>query len=265
MIVLFSRGLAATAYMYVHVPTGFRARGRPELLHRGSAGAAGRVAGLYDGGFHESGTDLRADPDVFGTFAVARLSRSPAEAASNYGLIFAPLNPSTTAKRRATRPAILSRAFLPNSSGFPEPSWWRSSLRRFRVLVASADSSSSCRIWAATRCRSGCRGSQDRGRQPCPQGYVGLFTSFTANDPQRLVQIDREKAKAIGVPITQITPALGVYMGSAYVQRLRLQQSLVPRVRPGGSALPHERSRLCGNTTCARTRGDWCRWATSSR
>jgi HAE1 family hydrophobic/amphiphilic exporter-1 len=44
-----------------------------------------------------------------------------------------------------------------------------------------------------------------------------LFTSFTANDPQQLVQIDREKAKAIGVPINQITQALGVYMGSQYV------------------------------------------------
>ncbi|PYY15078.1 MAG: hydrophobe/amphiphile efflux-1 family RND transporter, partial [Acidobacteria bacterium] len=46
---------------------------------------------------------------------------------------------------------------------------------------------------------------------------IGLFTSFTANDPQRLVQIDRQKAKAIGVPISQITQALGVYMGSEYV------------------------------------------------
>ena len=46
---------------------------------------------------------------------------------------------------------------------------------------------------------------------------TGLFTSFTANDPQQLVQIDREKAKAIGVPLSQVTQALGVYMGSQYV------------------------------------------------
>ena len=31
------------------------------------------------------------------------------------------------------------------------------------------------------------------------------------------MQIDREKAKAIGVPISQVTQALGVYMGSEYV------------------------------------------------
>src|ERR1700756_295233 len=46
---------------------------------------------------------------------------------------------------------------------------------------------------------------------------VGLFTTFTANDPQYLVQIDREKAKSLQVPFTQITDALQVYMGSEYV------------------------------------------------
>jgi hydrophobic/amphiphilic exporter-1 (mainly G- bacteria), HAE1 family len=46
---------------------------------------------------------------------------------------------------------------------------------------------------------------------------VGLFTSFTANDPQYLVQIDRDKAKSLQVPLTQVTDALQVYMGSVYV------------------------------------------------
>jgi len=45
----------------------------------------------------------------------------------------------------------------------------------------------------------------------------GLFTSFTANDPQQIVKIDREKAKVLGVPIGQVAQALGVYMGSEYV------------------------------------------------
>jgi hydrophobic/amphiphilic exporter-1 (mainly G- bacteria), HAE1 family len=46
---------------------------------------------------------------------------------------------------------------------------------------------------------------------------TGLFTSFTANDPQYLVRIDREKAKSLQVPFGQITDALEVYMGSVYV------------------------------------------------
>jgi HAE1 family hydrophobic/amphiphilic exporter-1 len=46
---------------------------------------------------------------------------------------------------------------------------------------------------------------------------TGLFTTFTANDPQYQVQIDREKAKSLYVPLSQITDALQVYMGSVYV------------------------------------------------
>jgi len=46
---------------------------------------------------------------------------------------------------------------------------------------------------------------------------AGLFTGFTANDPQILVELDREKAKSLQVPISQITDALQVFMGSVYV------------------------------------------------
>jgi HAE1 family hydrophobic/amphiphilic exporter-1 len=46
---------------------------------------------------------------------------------------------------------------------------------------------------------------------------TGLFTGFTANDPQYLVNINREKAKSLQVPLSQITDALQVFMGSVYV------------------------------------------------
>ena len=45
----------------------------------------------------------------------------------------------------------------------------------------------------------------------------GLFSSFSANDPQFVLTFDREKAKALGVSLNQITDALQVYMGSVYV------------------------------------------------
>ncbi|MGH9643653.1 MAG: efflux RND transporter permease subunit, partial [Terriglobales bacterium] len=46
---------------------------------------------------------------------------------------------------------------------------------------------------------------------------TGLFTTYTSNDPQYVVTIDREKAKSLHVPLSQITDTLGVYMGSSYV------------------------------------------------
>ncbi|MGC2111412.1 MAG: multidrug efflux RND transporter permease subunit [Candidatus Korobacteraceae bacterium] len=45
----------------------------------------------------------------------------------------------------------------------------------------------------------------------------GLFSAFTANDPQFVVKIDRAKARSLQVPIQQISDALQVYMGSSYV------------------------------------------------
>ncbi|HET7348543.1 MAG TPA: efflux RND transporter permease subunit, partial [Acidobacteriaceae bacterium] len=52
-----------------------------------------------------------------------------------------------------------------------------------------------------------------RGRKD----LTNLLTTYSANDPQVLVTIDRQKAKAIGVPLSQVTTALGVFMGSQYV------------------------------------------------
>ena len=46
---------------------------------------------------------------------------------------------------------------------------------------------------------------------------LGLYSPFTANDPQLSVTIDREKAEAIGVPLSQIGAALQTFMGSTYV------------------------------------------------
>lgn len=49
------------------------------------------------------------------------------------------------------------------------------------------------------------------------KNLAGLFTSFTANDPQILVHIDRNKAKSLQIPFTQVADALQVFVGSVYV------------------------------------------------
>jgi hydrophobic/amphiphilic exporter-1 (mainly G- bacteria), HAE1 family len=46
---------------------------------------------------------------------------------------------------------------------------------------------------------------------------TGLYSTYTASDPQFVVTIDREKAKSLHIPLQQITDTLGIYMGSAYV------------------------------------------------
>lgn len=46
---------------------------------------------------------------------------------------------------------------------------------------------------------------------------TGLFSTFSAREPQLVVNVDREKAKSLGVPFSEISSALQVYMGSEYV------------------------------------------------
>jgi HAE1 family hydrophobic/amphiphilic exporter-1 len=45
----------------------------------------------------------------------------------------------------------------------------------------------------------------------------GLFSSFTANDPQLQVTIDRQRALALGLPLNEITSAMQIFLGSQYV------------------------------------------------
>ena len=41
--------------------------------------------------------------------------------------------------------------------------------------------------------------------------------SFTANDPQLRVSIDRQRALAAGLPLSEITSAMQTFLGSSYV------------------------------------------------
>ncbi len=45
----------------------------------------------------------------------------------------------------------------------------------------------------------------------------GVFSSFTASTPILDVEVDRQKAKALGIPLDQIFGTLQLYMGSQYV------------------------------------------------
>jgi HAE1 family hydrophobic/amphiphilic exporter-1 len=46
---------------------------------------------------------------------------------------------------------------------------------------------------------------------------TGLFTQFTANDPQLVVDIDRQQAKSLGISLGDVTNTMQVLLGSTYV------------------------------------------------
>jgi multidrug efflux pump len=57
-------------------------------------------------------------------------------------------------------------------------------------------------------------GNAQRGR------LTGLFTSFTANQPQIYLEVDRIKAKSMQVDLNQVFSTLQAYLGSAYINDL---------------------------------------------
>jgi multidrug efflux pump len=60
------------------------------------------------------------------------------------------------------------------------------------------------------------------GKGNSQPGLVGLFSSFSANQPQLYVDVDRVKAKRQGVALNDVFETLQVYLGSAYVNDITL-------------------------------------------
>ncbi len=217
LLLVFFAGLAATAYVYVHVPTGFIPQEDQNYLICVLQTPPGASLN-YTTQVAEKGEQIiLQDPDVFGTFAVPGFSLSGGSA-PNYGLIFIPLKSADLRRTKGhAAPDIVAR-LAPKLFGVPggilavfEPpavqgigsfggfqfqlqDLGRNTLQDLDVVAH--------KIVGASRQR---------------KDLTGLFTSYTANDPQLLLTIDREKTKAMGVPISEVTNALGVYMGSEYI------------------------------------------------
>ncbi len=60
---------------------------------------------------------------------------------------------------------------------------------------------------------------QSAAAQP---GLVGLFSSFRASQPQLFLEVDRIKAKSLGLALSDVFEALQVYLGSAYANDFTL-------------------------------------------
>ncbi|MGC2535653.1 MAG: multidrug efflux RND transporter permease subunit, partial [Candidatus Sulfotelmatobacter sp.] len=214
--VLFFVGLGLTFFVFTRVPTGFvpdEDQGYFIIVIQAPSGASLE----YTKAIGKQVSDLLSDvSEAEGTFSVAGFSF--AGSASNQGIIFVPLKPyeqrkgeehTATAILNRVRPRLFSISGAIVFAALPPAINGLGQFGGFQFVV------------------------QDQGSHPLEElsntahdiirqagarkDLVGLYTPFTANDPQYLVTIDREKAKSLHVPLSQITDTLGVYMGSAYV------------------------------------------------
>ncbi len=219
-LVLFLAGLGATVYMYNHVPTAFvpqEDQGYFLIIVQTPPGASL----TYTTDFADRGARIvEQDPDVFATFSVMGFSLAGGSS-PNSGLIFVPLKPvdDRTAKGSGHTAHDIVARIAPQLFAVPggilfaaEPPAIQGigTVGGFQFILMDGGRNTFGDIDRIAHTMVG------QARNPA-NGLVNLNTTFTANDPQLYVTIDRQKAEAMGVPMSQITAAMGTFMGSSYV------------------------------------------------
>ncbi|MGC1782045.1 MAG: multidrug efflux RND transporter permease subunit [Acidobacteriaceae bacterium] len=216
MVVLFVAGLAATVFMYLHVPTSFvpqEDQGLIFLQVQAPPGASlSYTAHLAD----QAQAVLSKEPEVAGAFAVTGFSFSGT--APNYAIIFAALKPFSQRKKASQSAGALVARLRPKLFSIPgglvipfEPPAIQG-LGSFGGFQFELQDTGQNTLTDLARVANEIVAGGHQVKQ-----LTGLFTPFTANDPLVQVSIDREKAQVLNVPLSEISNALQVYMGSVYV------------------------------------------------
>ena len=219
-LVLFGAGLAATVFMYNHVPTAFvpqEDQGYFLIIIQTPPGASLSYTSEFA---DRVATKVREDKDVFGTFSVMGFSLAGGSS-PNSGLIFAPLQPvddrTKLGKGHAAHDIVGKIApqlfAVPGGIAFaaePPAIAGIGTVGGFQFILQDGGRNTFGDIDRIAHTMVGA------ARAP-GSGLTNLNTTFTANDPQLQVTIDRQKAAAVGVPLSQITTAVSTFMGSSYI------------------------------------------------
>jgi HAE1 family hydrophobic/amphiphilic exporter-1 len=213
---LFVGMLAVTYYVYAMVPRAFvpeEDAGYFISIVQAPPGASLQYTTRV---VEEAEKVIRAAPEVESVFSI--LGFSFTGSAPNQGLIFTLLKPFDERENREER----VQALLPRLRGplfgiqgglvvpFAPPGINIGNVGGFTFEVL--DQGGATNIESLGNAVQGLVGASQRSPQ-----VAGLFSSFTANDPQLAVAIDREKAQSLSLPISEITDALQIYLGSSYV------------------------------------------------
>jgi hydrophobic/amphiphilic exporter-1 (mainly G- bacteria), HAE1 family len=215
-VVLFFCGLGLTYWVYQHVPRGFIPEEDGGYLIIAVQAPQGASLEYTTNICSQVEAILAKVPEMDSAFSVAGFSFGGS--ASNRALIFAGLKDFDQRKgEEHSGNAILERLRGPLStiSGaqvvpFAPPAvQGLGQFGGFQFVLEDQTGTSMQALSNVTQ-----KVVEEGNKKP---DLTGLFTSFSANDPQFVLNFDRERAKALGVSLNQITDALQVYMGSVYV------------------------------------------------
>ncbi|MGD0791420.1 MAG: multidrug efflux RND transporter permease subunit [Terriglobales bacterium] len=217
-LILFAAGLGLAYFVFLHVPQGFvpnEDQGYLIVAIQAPTGASLE----YTKKIGEQVTAITKNfPEIEDTFSVAGFSFGGS--APNAGLVFLSLRPYAQRKGRDhTAAAVINRLRGPffGISGaivipFEPPAvQGLGQFGGFQFEVQDQGNHTLQDLDKVTHDLTRAGG----GRKE--KDLAGLFTTYTASDPQYVITIDREKAKSLHIPLSQITDTLSVYMGSAYI------------------------------------------------
>ena len=215
-LLLFFAGLGGAAWMYQHVPTGFIPQEDQGYLIAIVQAPPGASLAYTSSIADKAQFIIAQNHDVVGSFAVMGFSFSGGSA--NAGLIFLATKPSDQRKGKGHSAADIVADLSPKLFMIPgaivaifQPPAVNGvgAFGGFQFILQDQGTNTLSDLDRVAH--------QIVGASRARKDLTGLLTTFSANDPQILVTIDRDKAKALNIPLSQITTTLGVFMGSQYV------------------------------------------------
>ena len=220
LLVVFFAGLGATVWTYQHVPTGFIPQEDQSFLMVIVQAPPGSSLAYTTALSDRAGAIIAQNHDIAGSFSV--MGFSLAGSASNAGMMFISTTPSDQRRGKGhstadivadLTPKLGSLMFAPNGglvAIFQPPAVAGvGSYGGFQFMLQDQGNNTLSDLDRVAH--------QIVGASRARKDLTGLITTFSANDPQMLVTIDREKAKAMNIPLSQITTTLSVFMGSEYI------------------------------------------------
>jgi hydrophobe/amphiphile efflux-1 (HAE1) family protein len=217
-LLVFAGLLGATYYMGITVPRGF-----VPLMDQGYLIT---VVQLPDGAslqrtdavVQRAAEIVRNTPGVTHSVAISGFNGATFTNASNAGVVFAALDTSENRLKNHNSATqiigALSERLKNIKEAFiiaipPPPIAGIGNAGGFKMQLLDRDSSDMRRVLAVAY--------QLMGQANQTPGLSGVFTTFSANSPQFFLEIDRDKARALNVPIPNIFETLSINLGTSYV------------------------------------------------
>ncbi|NOT55128.1 MAG: multidrug efflux RND transporter permease subunit [Deltaproteobacteria bacterium] len=220
IVLLLYGGLIGVTYLgFTRIPTGFIPEQDKGYIVVAAQLPDGANLERSDAVMKRASEIARAIPGVAHAVSIPGFSLLTGTNLSNAGTMFVILDPSA---ERAGRPGLQASDILSQMrGGFWEiqdafvlafgapPVEGIGNTGGFKMQIQDRGSSTPAALQAVVDSVL-----QTGNAQP---GLVGLFSTYRASEPQLYVDVDRAKAKAQGIALSDLFDTLQVYLGSAYI------------------------------------------------